>query len=301
MVTSSYPRFAGDNVGSFVEPIAKGVAARGYPVHLVAPWHPRIARPPHEDGISYHFFKYAPVPALNVFGYAGAMKADVELRAAAWMAAPLALAAGWHAARRVARRVNATVMHAHWVIPGGAIAALAAGPRGPVVSLHGSDVYVAETSAVAGRVAHAVFARAGWVTACSEDLRRRALALGAPASRSEVVPYGVDSTRFRPDAAARSELRGRLGIAPAAPVVATAGRFVRKKGFEYLVAALPDLLRTHPELVLVLGGDGELDAEYKTLAARLGVDAHVRFPGMLPQDDVSRLFAAADVLAVPSV
>ncbi len=40
MVATSYPRFPGDGVGSFMEPIAKGVAARGHEVHLVAPWHP---------------------------------------------------------------------------------------------------------------------------------------------------------------------------------------------------------------------------------------------------------------------
>ena len=43
MVTTSYPRFPGDGVGSFIEPIAKGIAARGHVVHLVAPWHPAQA------------------------------------------------------------------------------------------------------------------------------------------------------------------------------------------------------------------------------------------------------------------
>ena len=44
------------------------------------------------------------------------MRADVSLRGAAYVAAPLALAAGWRAARRVADRHRATVMHGHWVI-----------------------------------------------------------------------------------------------------------------------------------------------------------------------------------------
>ena len=35
MVTTSYPRFAGDTVGTFVEPIAHGVAALGHEVHIV--------------------------------------------------------------------------------------------------------------------------------------------------------------------------------------------------------------------------------------------------------------------------
>ena len=40
MVATSYPRFAGDLVGTFMEPIARGVAARGHAVHVVLPWHP---------------------------------------------------------------------------------------------------------------------------------------------------------------------------------------------------------------------------------------------------------------------
>ena len=44
MVTTSYPRFPGDSVGTFMEPIAKGIAARGHEVHVVAPWHPLITR-----------------------------------------------------------------------------------------------------------------------------------------------------------------------------------------------------------------------------------------------------------------
>jgi hypothetical protein len=68
MVTTSYPRFPGDGVGSFIEPIAKGVAARGHEVHIVAPWHPALNRQEVEDGVHFHFFRYAPVAPLNVFG-----------------------------------------------------------------------------------------------------------------------------------------------------------------------------------------------------------------------------------------
>src|SRR4029078_12633923 len=132
MVTTSYPRFPGDSVGTFMEPIAQSVAARGHEVHIVAPWHPLVTRQREEHGVQFHFYRYAPLRSLNVFGYAAAMRADVSLRAAAYVAAPLALAAGWFAAWRVARRYRATVMHGHWVIPGG-FTALAAAPRRPQV------------------------------------------------------------------------------------------------------------------------------------------------------------------------
>jgi glycosyltransferase involved in cell wall biosynthesis len=303
MVATSYPRFPGDGVGSFMEPIAKGVAARGHEVHLVAPWHPAITRSKSEDGVFFHFFHYAPLKSLNVFGYAGALKADVAMRWQAWAVAPLAMASGWWKAMRVATKRRATIMHGHWVVPGGAIAARASGKLPLVVSLHGSDVFMAERNGLAKRAARRVFARAQWVTACSDDLRSRAIALGAAADRTETVPYGVDLTRFAPDEQARTVIRRELGVGDA-PIVFAAGRLVRKKGFEHLIDAAATLARRHPSLTVVISGDGDLRDELAARAATVAAAAGrgvVRLTGARPQGDIARFMAAADVIAIPSV
>lgn len=301
MATSSYPRFPGDLTGTFVEPIAHGVAARGHTVHLVAPWHPRVRRPAREGNVHFHFYRYAPAARLHVFGYAGALRADVSLRPAAYAMAPLALAAAVRAVRRVARTARATVLHAHWVVPSGAVAAAAGAAAPLVVSLHGSDVFVAERHAAIRPAARFAFGRAGWITACSEDLRARAVRLGAERGRSEVVPYGVDVARFRPDADARARLRRRHGMAPDAPVVFAAGRLVRKKGFEYLIDAVAALKPRRPAPRLVLAGGGDLDAELRGRAAARGIADRVTWLGTVAQSDVAGWLAAADVAAVPSV
>ncbi|HSP90483.1 MAG TPA: hypothetical protein VLN08_06240, partial [Vicinamibacterales bacterium] len=57
MLTTSYPRFSGDTIGTFMEPIATGIAARGHEVHVVLPWHPRLARGPVENGVRFHPFR----------------------------------------------------------------------------------------------------------------------------------------------------------------------------------------------------------------------------------------------------
>ena len=298
MVATSYPRFPGDGVGSFMEPIARSVAARGHEVHLVAPWHPAITRGKEEHGVFFHFFHYAPVPSLNVFGYAGGLRADTDLKLSAWLAAPLALAAGWFKAWRVATKRRATVMHGHWVVPGGVMAAAAAGRLPLVLSLHGSDVYVAERHAAARRAARYAFGRAGWVTACSDDLRTRACALGAAADRIETLPYGVDVERFAPAPEARAEVRRVLEVGDA-PLIFTAGRLVRKKGFEFLIDAVRTIRRDVPDVRLVIAGEGDLGEDLRARAADLA--EHVRFVGNVPQDMVGRMSAAADVVAVPSV
>ena len=302
LVTSSYPRFPGDNTGSFMEPIAQGLAARGHDVHVVAPWHPRITRTDRDGGVRYHFYRYAPEWFPQTFGYAGALKADVHLRLSAVLATPLAVAAGIRTARRVARAVGATVLHGHWVVPGGFMVRMAGlAPLPVVISLHGSDVYVAERHAPVGAAARWAFRGAAWVTACSADLRDRAVALGANAARCDVLPYGVDARRFAPAPEARVACRAQLGVDPSTPIVFTAGRLVRKKGLEYLVDGTVPLARRWPSLRVVIAGGGDLEDELRARARHAGVAGHVVFLGPISQADMPRWLAAADVVAVPSV
>jgi glycosyltransferase involved in cell wall biosynthesis len=223
-----------------MEPIATSVAARGHEVHVVAPWHPAIERPALDRGVRFHFYKYAPFPSLNVFGYAASMHADVTLRAAAYVAAPLALAAGWWTARRVARRYHASVMHGHWVVP---------------------------------------------------------TALGADPRRTGVVPYGVDADRFRPVPQTRFADRQQLGVPENTILIATAGRLVHKKGFEYLI----DATATVSDVILAIAGEGSLREELEQRARERHVMERVRFLGNRTQDDVAALFAAADLIVTPSV
>jgi glycosyltransferase involved in cell wall biosynthesis len=301
MIASSYPRFAGDSVGSFMEPIAQGIAARGHEVHLVAPWHPKWNRPKVDRGVHFHLFHYAPVEALNTFGYAEGMRADVRLRASAVAVAPLAVLAGWFKALRVAQKKRATIVHAHWVIPGGVIGAAAAGSIPLVISLHGSDVFVAERHPLARLAARGAFGRAAWVTACSDDLRSRATAIGADAARSNVIPYGVDSERFKPGADARARGRERLGIADNVPLIVAVGRLVKKKGFEYLIDATAVLKTQHPTVRVAIAGDGDLEAALRSRAQAQGVGDMVHFLGVVSHDLVPAMLAAADVAVAPSV
>jgi glycosyltransferase involved in cell wall biosynthesis len=188
-------------------------------------------------------------------------------------------------------------MHGHWVIPGGVTAAIAAPALPLVISLHGSDVFVAETIAPARAAARFAFGRAGFVTACSDDLGRRAVALGAAADRLETVPYGVDTSRFRPDSSGRAALRESAGIGLDVPLAFAAGRLVRKKGFEYLL----DALALAPGVTLAIAGSGSLDGELRARARTAGVAERVRFLGDQPQDIVAAWLMAADIAVVPSV
>src|SRR3954469_2690009 len=320
MLTSSYPKYAGETTAPFIEEIAAGLVRRGHCVHIVAPYHRDIRRAPVERGVHLHFFRYSPLRALNVFGYAESLQADVGVRGAAIAAAPLAVGAGmlellrvtkdqrpktngFNPSTFVGRRSSFDLIHGHWVLPNGTPAALVARLRELplVISLHGSDVYLAERAAPLSLVAAATFRAAGAITACSGDLRDRALRLGARAADLAVVPYGVDARAFQPDLAAGALVRAELGLASDTPLLVSVSRLVYKKGLTYLLEAFPRILADHPGAVLVIAGYGDLREELERRATELGLAASVRFPGQLERERAARYIAAADVYVVPSI
>jgi glycosyltransferase involved in cell wall biosynthesis len=294
-VTSSYPKFPGDVTAPFIESITRGLVARGHAIDLVLPEHPELKRPS-EPGLRFFPYRYAPHARWALWGYAQSLESDVRVRQAMYGLAPL-VAAGLR--RSVSSLILANsydVALLHWVIPNAVLVAdlLETHRLGSVVSLHGSDVFVAERSALGRLLAGRVLRRAAQVTACSSDLLMRARRLGAVASRSRTLPYGVDVQAFTPFAGDPA-LRTRLGFGEEAVLVLAIGRLVEKKGFRYLIEAAARVAPVH----VLIAGDGDLRAELEMQARSLG--APVTFLGSVERSRLSGLLATVDIVAVPSV
>ncbi|MFQ5789634.1 MAG: glycosyltransferase [Acidobacteriota bacterium] len=300
-VTSSYPKHRGDTTAPFIQAITRALAARGHELAVVLPACPELD-PEEIAGVSFHPYRYAPLDTLAVFGYAASLRADVALRRSLYVVAPLALASGTARLLTLARRGGFDLLHAHWMVPNGAMALPAhwIGGLPLVVSLHGSDVFLSEKKLLFRRAARRVLRSAAAITACSDDLAQRSLQLGAR-RQPITVPYGVDTSWFRPRSEEASELRRRLGLSPHQPTVLAVGRLVHKKGFEVLVDATPHLLSVHPDLVVLLAGTGDLADDLMERARGLGVAGRIRLVGTVPHQELAAYYAAATLVAVPSV
>jgi glycosyltransferase involved in cell wall biosynthesis len=258
-------------------------------------------------GVEVVTFRYAP-EAAEVLGYGRSLAADVRVRGGAAAVAPLYAAAARRAVARQLRRRRFDLVHAHWIVPNGvaAAAALRGGSSGGsgrarpamAIGLHGSDVFLAERRGVR-RLARWALGRAGLLTGSSPELVARMCALGFPAERSRVIPYGVDTARFSPDRERRRLWRERLGIGDDATLLLGVGRMAAKKGFGVLAAALPPLLGALPGLHVVLAGDGDLLPELA--AATEPWRARVHLPGAVLRDTLPDLYRAADLFVLPAV
>jgi glycosyltransferase involved in cell wall biosynthesis len=120
----------------------------------------------------------------------------------------------------------------------------------------------------------------------------------APPVKLRCVYNGVDLSKFRPHSPP-DHLRPSLGLPSNGPVVASVGRFVPFKGYQYLLQAAQLVHQVIPECHWVLVGDGELRGELEQGCRRLGMDKYVHFTGW--REDVADILALCDLFVLPSL
>jgi glycosyltransferase involved in cell wall biosynthesis len=294
-VTLGYPKEPGDSTAPFIEAIVRGLAKRGHEIDVVLPQHHEF-RYPDGEGVRFFPYRYSPFARVSPWGFGQTFNPTTHVRAQVVALLPtIALSLRRAIARRLASQPY-DLVHAHWVLPNGWAAASAAKRVGVplVVTLHGTDVAMAEHHRPLGNVARRTFSRAAAITATSEDLRRRAVGLGADAEKTITTYIGVDTELFAPRSA-DPDVRRLLGAQDGDLLVVSVGRLARVKGFEYLIKAASRLER----VTLAIVGEGELRSELERLAQ--ASPARVVLAGGMPHSRVAQALAAADVVVVPSV
>lgn len=127
----------------------------------------------------------------------------------------------------------------------------------------------------------------------SQAARRYWIDRGLPADRIEVVPNAL-----APDRGGSVDLAAEFGVPAGTRVLLCVANLQPGKGHRFLLDLFADLLGRHPDLVLLLAGDGPLRGSLEQHALDLGIARQVLFAGY--RADARRLMRAADLLLVPS-
>ncbi|MEK7329918.1 MAG: glycosyltransferase family 4 protein [Candidatus Eisenbacteria bacterium] len=125
----------------------------------------------------------------------------------------------------------------------------------------------------------------------SESTRDDLVARGIDGGRVTVVHCGLDHDTYRADPAAAKSER---------PTVVFVGRLRRYKGVDWVMRALPEVIRRVPGARLRVIGDGPFEPRLRRAAERLGVTDAVEFLGFLPRAEKVRCLQEAWVVVQPS-
>lgn len=173
-----------------------------------------------------------------------------------------------------------------------------AGARRVVASTHGHEV---GWSMLPGsrQALRRIGDTADVLTYVSKYTRRRFAAAFGPLAGLEMLPSGVDTTLFAPDAGAREEIRARHGLGDR-PTVVCVSRLVPRKGQDMLIRAWPGLRERVPDAALLIVGGGPYRKRLTELAAELGVSGQVVITGSVPWSELPAHYNAGDVFAMPA-
>jgi len=296
-IATSFPIDETDPTAPFVRSIARALVTQGHELQIVVPYRHGMPATTSEPGITVHWVKYAPVGRLNVIGHGNSLKNDMSLRRAAVIAIPFFVCGAIRRAMSIAHTWRPTVIHSQWLLPSGLIGALVAKVAGipHIVSLLGSDVYVARMRREFRAAARWVCRNSAHVTACSNYLAAQAIQLGANPGQVHFLPLGVDPSLFRARDAATESV--------SAPIVLAVGRLVEKKGFEVLVNHADAFLAAHPEAELWIAGEGSnRHLLERIIAAKPGeLGARIKLLGLISYSRLPDLLRLATVFVLPSI
>lgn len=125
----------------------------------------------------------------------------------------------------------------------------------------------------------------------------RALSQKSKSALVKIAP-GIDTSHFAPHPDA-SKLRHSLGLADK-KVIVSVGRLVHRKGQDYLIAALPQILSAHPDTHILMVGEGPYRKRLEKLANDLGVESSITFIGRIQYMDLPTYICVGDLFAMPS-
>ena len=299
-----YPQYASDTQATYVHDINRHLVRRGHSVTVVTPGDPSLSREDMFDGVRIVRFPLN-LPADLTYGRVAQSRVSWLGRFARVAVMANYLEAQHRAIMAEARESRTDVIHAHWAIPTGPAAVLAARKLGvpSVITMHGGDVYVNPeqgydfpTRWYVRPALRWTLRHAGALTAITEDCRQHALRAGAPDEHIRLVFNGTDLRRFSP---------GENGSAPdlqfGPNMIFACRQLFPRKGIRFLLEAAAQLKPKFPDLKVVLAGDGFERPELARLAGDLGIGSDVTFLGWVPNADLPPYYRAAAVSVIPSL
>ncbi|MBA3345740.1 MAG: glycosyltransferase, partial [Gemmatimonadales bacterium] len=190
-----YPQHASDTQATYVHDINRHLVLRGHQVTVVTPGDPALPTTDTFDGVEVVRFPMQ-LPSDLTYGRVAQSRVSMLGKVARIAVMSYYLEAQYRATVAVARQRNSSVVHAHWAIPTGPAAVMAARrlKLPSVITMHGGDVYVNPEQGYDFPTRWYVRPPLRWtlhhadaLTAITDDCRQHALRAGAPEASVRLV------------------------------------------------------------------------------------------------------------------
>lgn len=301
--SSAFPRWKNDPSPAFVYGLSKRLSQKGLGVSVLVPHHPGSRLFETVDGMRVYRFRYFLPSGLERLCYGGGILPNMKKSFLARVQLPFFIAAEFFSLWKVAKKERPDIIHAHWILPQGFVAAIIGKllKIPVVVTAHAGDVFPLNNFVF--RMLSKFSINSASAITVNSAFTKSAVAKISGLPGIKVIPMGVDMKMFSSASSfAAAAIRKKFGITgKSGKMVLFVGRLAEKKGVTYLIAAMKDVVKRFPGCKLVVVGEGPEKAFLVRQSQQLGLSSAVAFAGSVPNNELPAFYRAADVFVLPSI
>jgi glycosyltransferase involved in cell wall biosynthesis len=296
VLTTSFPVESSIAVGIHIIEKCRHLIKNGVKVKVIAPHDAGSKTREIINGIIIRRFRYFIPASYQKLAYGAGIPTNLRNSFLARIQLPFFMLAFLFSTVINIRHID--IIHCHWSIAGliGVIAGKLFNKK-VVLMVHGAEVFVLGKNPVV----KFVLKKADCLICNSTYTGQKVLAV-YPLRNHVVIPPGVDLHRFYPQNRI-PDLRKRLNISEDDVFVLTIGKFIPRKGIEFLIEAFNIMVneRRVTCVKLRIGGRGPLKVRYQEMIDRLSLNNFVSFLEYIPDDDIASYYSASDIFVLPSI
>ena len=298
ILTSSFPRFAGDSAGIFIYHLSRNLIKKGVEIEIICPHESGCRFFEVRKGIKINRFPYFYPLAYQSLAYGSGILKNIKSNTRTKVQLPFFIISEIIHTLKILMILKPDLIHTHWSLPQGLTGVVCKKVFGVpcITTVHGSDVHGLQHPLL--KALNKVVIKNSDI--CTANSRASAKMVSDIAGRedTQVIPMGVDTNIF-----SRSDkidiIRKKYGFD--GNVLLFVGRLIRVKGVYYLIKALPKVLKQHPKTKLLIVGSGSEKRRLMQLSAELEIINRVVFIDEVLQEDLIPLYSIAHILVLPSI
>ncbi len=298
ILTSSFPRDEEDSAGPFVYQLAASLANKGLDIEVLCPHDHGFPRTEYRGKLSITRFPYFFPTKYQRLCYGYGILPNLKKSLLARCQLPFFIMAEILYCLKMVNKHSFDIIHAHWSLPQGLTGIICSQiSKIPcIITLHGSDIHGLRYPGLKWLNAK-VIKRSDACTANSSETARMAHHISMKDDIA-VVPMGVNPCFL---SAAHGGNAHQTGAKAEEKRILYAGRLIDLKGIDYLIRALPAVLKQFPETQLLVVGSGPMKDDLVNLSNSLNLAERVAYIDAVSQEELLDYYTSADLFVLPSI
>jgi glycosyltransferase involved in cell wall biosynthesis len=290
VITSAYPEFKGDPHGIFVHRLMREISNQGHDVHILAPYTGKKTEYI-LDGVKVEKFNYFyPKRFQKLAGRSGMID---NVKEGIFVKFQFISFIFFNVVNSCRKLKDMNVIHVQWPVPNGlgALFLKLFHKIHYINTIHGEEVYLSKRYHTIPIIKLLVNNSSKTITNSSATLKA-SLEVGLKKDKLEIIPFGVDISFFKPITMDKDkEIFQILSV----------GYLIERKGFEYLIKAVNEVLKERDDVKLKIVGSGPLEKQIKNLIIELDLENNVEIISNLSDEKLLEIYNSSNLFVLPSI